>query len=183
MAYDFNPFKGKANEVIEWLKKECATLRTGRATPAILDSVKVESYGSMMSLSQVASIVAEDAQSLRIAPWDASLIRDIEKAIMVANLNLSTSVDDKGVRVFFPALTGETRALLIKTAKAKLEDARVSLRGERERVINDIKTKEKEGTITEDEKFRLNTEVQKIVDETNKKLDDIIDKKEKEIAS
>jgi ribosome recycling factor len=92
-------------------------------------------------------------------------------------------VDDKGVRVFFPELTGETRTLLAKTAKGKLEDARISLRQEREKVITDVKTKEKDGLITEDERFRITTDLQKIIDDVNVKLDELLAKKEKEIAS
>jgi len=183
MAYDFSQFKTKTNDVVEWLKKEYSSLRTGRATMSILDNVKVESYSSFMPISQVASITAEDARSLRVSPWDASLIKEIEKAIMVANLGVSTAVDDKGVRVFFPELTGETRTLLAKTAKGKLEDARISLRQEREKVITDVKTKEKDGLITEDERFRITTDLQKIIDDVNIKLDELLAKKEKEIAS
>lgn len=183
MAYDLNPFKTKANESLEWLKKEFSGLRTGRATPTILDIVKVESYGSFMPVSQVAAISVEDARSLRIAPWDATMIKEIEKAIMVANLGVSVSVDDKGVRVSFPELTGETRTLLMKTAKGKLEEARVSLRQERDKVMNDVKAKEKASTLTEDERFRIEKDVQKIIDDSHKKLEELLEKKEKEISA
>lgn len=183
MAYDLNPFKTKANESLEWLKKEFGGLRTGRATPAILDTVKVESYGSFMPISQVAAISVEDARSLRIAPWDSTVIKEIEKAIMLANLGVSTSVDDKGVRVSFPELTSETRSLLMKTAKAKLEEARVSLRQERDKVMNDVKAKEKASALTEDDRFRIEKDVQKIIDDSHKKLEELLEKKEKEISS
>ena len=183
MAYDLNPFKAKANESIEWLKKEFGGLRTGRATPAILDVVKVESYGSFMPVSQVAAISVEDARSLRIAPWDSTLIKDIEKSIMLANLGVSTSVDDKGVRVIFPELTTETRALLMKTAKAKLEEARISLRQERDKVMTDVKAKEKASTLTEDDRFRIEKDVQKVIDDSQKKLEELLEKKEKEISA
>jgi len=183
MAYDLNPFKTKANESLEWLKKEFGGLRTGRATPAILDTVKVESYGSLMAISQVAAISVEDARSLRIAPWDPTVIKEIEKSIMLANLGVSTSVDDKGVRVIFPELTSETRALLMKTAKGKLEEARISLRQERDKVMTDVKAKEKASALTEDDRFRIEKDVQKIIDDSQKKLEELLEKKEKEISA
>ncbi|MCX6717108.1 MAG: ribosome recycling factor [Candidatus Taylorbacteria bacterium] len=183
MAYDFKVLKEKVKGVEEWLKKEYTGLRTGVASPSILDGILVESYGARLPINQVANIGIEDARVIRISPWDKSQSKAIEKAIMVANLGISLSVDDKGVRVFFPELTTERRGLLIKTAKAKLEDARVNLRGIREEVWGDIQIKEKEGKMTEDEKFRNKNDMQKVVDEANKALEVLLEKKEKEINS
>ncbi len=183
MAYDFKQFKEKTNNVVVWLQKECTGIRTGRATPAILDSVMVESYGSRGPISQVASISVEGATALRIAPWDSTASKDIEKAIVAANLGLSVVVDDKGVRVIFPELSAERRASLIKLAKEKLEEARKTLRMERDKVWSEIQKGEKEGEIREDEKFRLKKEMEKIGDEVQAKLEELIAKKEKEITN
>ncbi len=181
MAYNFSDLKKKVKDVEVWLGKEYAGIRTGRATPSILDNVKVESYGEMMPISQLASITTEGAKSLRVVPWDLSVNKAIEKAIIESNLGLSVALDDKGVRVMFPDLTADRRQSLIKLSTQKLEDARISLRKERDTVWNDIQKKEEEGTVTEDEKFRLKTEMQKIVDETGKKLQEMADKKEQEM--
>jgi len=183
MAYNFSEFKQKAKDVEEWLRKELSTVRAGRANPSILDGVMVESYGAMTSINQLANIVGEDARSIRITPWDMSQAKSIEKAIFVANLGLSIMIDDKGVRVLFPELTSERRVALIKVAKQKHEDAKVTLRMEREKIWEEIQKKEKEGGVSEDEKFRLKNEMQKIVDETTKKLEETIEKKEKEITA
>jgi ribosome recycling factor len=125
----------------------------------------------------------EDARVLRVAPWDMSVSKDIEKAIITSDLGLSVSVDDKGLRVIFPELTGERRVSLVKLTKQKLEDAKITLRGEREKVIKDIDNKEKEGEISEDEKFRLKAELQKLLDESTRNLESMFEKKEKEISS
>lgn len=183
MAYNFSELKKGLGEVEVWLSKEYAAIRTGRATPSILDHVLVSSYGSMMPINQVASITSEGPRGLRVVPWDTTVNKAIEKAIVDADLGLSVSMDEKGVRVLFPELTAERRQSLIKLAKQKLEDARVSLRKVRDQVWNDIQEKENAGTITEDEKFRLKTEMQKTVDETNKKLQAFEERKEQEMMS
>ncbi|OGD68027.1 ribosome recycling factor [Candidatus Campbellbacteria bacterium RIFCSPLOWO2_01_FULL_34_15] len=182
MAYDFSKFKKELSEIESWLTKEYTTIRTGMASPALLDSVKVESYGSFMPINQLATVGTEDARTIRVSPWDKSQVRGIEKAINDANLGVSVASDSAGVRVIFPELTSERRVLLIKSAKEKLEKARVSLRGEREKVWEDIQKKEKNGEMGEDEKFSLKEEMQKYVDETNRKFEEIFSKKEKEIS-
>ncbi len=182
MAYNFTQFKQGTKDIEEWLKRELSTIRTGRATPAILDGVRVEAYGSDMSIMELANISVEDARVLRIAPWDMSQAKSIEKGIIASDLGLSVSVDDKGLRVMFPELTSDRRVSLVKVAKQKLEDARVTLRTEREKVMKDLEKQEKEGVISEDEKFRLKTELQKMLDDTNRMLDEAFAKKEKEIT-
>src|SRR3954471_18879422 len=102
MAYDFNPFKKQLAGAEEWLKKEFQQIRTGQASPAILDGVKVQVYGAPMALKEVASVMIEGSRSIRVAPWDKAQIKEIEKAITVANLGVSTVVDGDGVRVNFP---------------------------------------------------------------------------------
>jgi ribosome recycling factor len=183
MAYSFEQLKKSIIDIEEWLKKEFAQIRTGRATPIILDAVKVESYGSQMAIRDVAGVTIEDSRTLRIVPWDMSQVKSIEKGIIDAGLGLSVSVDDKGLRVIFPELTAERRTSLAKIANQKHEEARIRLRMTREEVKSDVEAKMKSGSIGEDEKFRYQTELQKHIDEANKKLDELAEKKEQEILS
>lgn len=168
--------------VIDWLGKEYAGIRTGQAAPALLDSIRVESYGTLMPINQVGSIGIEDARTLRIAPWDSSVVSAIERAINDANLGVSVATDSSGLRVIFPELTSERRAQLLKLAKAKLEDARVSVRAARDEAIKSIEARQKQGEMSEDEKFSQKESIQKQVDATNTKLDGIYSAKEKEIS-
>ncbi|KKR46335.1 MAG: Ribosome-recycling factor [Parcubacteria group bacterium GW2011_GWA1_40_21] len=183
MLYDFSKLKSKTKEVEEWLKKEYTGIRTGMAAPALLDSVVVESYGSRMGIKEMASVSIEDARSLRVSPWDISQVAAIEKAITLANLGVSIRADEKGLRVLFPELTTERRTALVKVANAKLEEARVSLRSARDEVWSEIQKKERDGEMGEDDKFRLKTEMQKIIDDASKKLEEVVAKKDKEIMS
>jgi len=163
------------------LGKEYMGLNVGRASPSVLDGVTVESYGARAPLKNVASITTEDPKTLRISPWDKNQIKEVEKAIASSNLGLSVSVDEVGIRVIFPQLTTETRAKLTRVLKEKLEEARITVRRERERIWEDVQKKEKEGKITEDEKFRAKDDLQKIIDEVNKNLEAIFSRKEKEV--
>ncbi|MEX0935195.1 MAG: ribosome recycling factor [Candidatus Paceibacterota bacterium] len=181
MTYDFSEFKKQINETRDWLANEFSSIRTGQASVGFLDGIKIDSYGTTTPLSQVASLSTEDARTIRISPWDTSQISDIEKAIVDAGLGVSVSTDEKGLRVNFPQLTEETRGEILKVAKGKYEEARVALRTARDEVWSDIQEKEREGDISEDDKFRLKEEMQKIVDEGNKTLDILFEKKEKEI--
>jgi ribosome recycling factor len=183
MAYDFKKLKDNIKGSEEWLKKEYSGLRTGIASPTILDSVVVEVYGSRLPINQVASIGIEDARVIRITPYDKTQSKAIEKAITVANLGVSVGTDEKGVRIFFPELTGDRRALMIKTAKAKLEDAKVNVRSFRDDTWSEIEEQEKAGGMGEDDKFRYKKEMQKIVDDGNASLETLFVKKEKEINS
>jgi ribosome recycling factor len=182
MAYDFKPFEKRIAELVDRAGKDLAGVRTGRAAPAILDSVQVESYGTRMSIPQVANISIEDARTLRIAPWDMSQAKEIEKAITVANLGLSVGSDERGIRVSFPELTSERRTQLMKLAKEKIEEARTALRSARDDVWSDIQKREKDGLMPEDDKFRAKEEMQKRVDAANQKFDEALVRKEKEIA-
>lgn len=183
MQYNFSNFKGELKKVEEFLSKEYSQLNIGRASPMILDSVSVESYGSLVPVKNVATVSIEDPKTLRIAPWDKTQIKAIEKGIMLADLGLSTAVDDTGIRVIFPQLTTETRQKLVKVLKDKLEESRIVVRKEREHVWDDVQAQEKEGKITEDEKFRAKEDLQKIIDETNKNLEAIFAKKEGEVMN
>lgn len=181
MAYNFLSFKDEVKRAEDWLKNEYSRISTGRASPMVLDGVMVESYGGHMPVKNVASITIEDPKTLRVAPWDKSQIKAIEKALIAGNLGLSVATDDAGLRVIFPQLTSETRVTLVKILKGKLEDGRISIRKSRDDVWNDIQDKEKAGEMSEDEKFRSKEELQKIVDEGNQNLEAIFEKKEKEV--
>jgi len=183
MTYDFKPFEKRIAEITERLQKELAQVRTGRATPAILDGVLVESYGTRMPINNVATVSVDDARTLRITPWNMSDGKEIEKAITLANLGLSVGMDERGVRVFFPELTSERREQLLKLAKEKVEEARTSLRKARDEVWSDIQKQEKDKKMGEDDKFRAKDEMQKRVDAANKQFDSALARKEKEISS
>lgn len=172
----------KLQEATKWLENEFSGIRTGQASPAILDSVKVESYGAYMPIPQVGSVGIEDARTLRISAWDTSIIPAMEKAIRDADLGVSLATDSSGIRVIFPELTGERRIQLVKLAKAKLEDARVTVRGIRDEVMKQIDGAQKGGDITEDDKYDLKDSIQKEIDSTNLTLENLFNKKEAEIS-
>jgi ribosome recycling factor len=180
--FNFSAFKEKAKEVESWLTLELKVLRTGRAVPAILDSVQVEAYGGKMSIKELATILLEDPRTIRVEPWDKTQGKEIEKAIISSNLGLGVSADNKGLRIVFPELTSERREQLVKVAKQKLEEARMTLRSLRDKTWEEIQAKEKEGGMGEDDKFRLKEELQEFVDETNKKLEELLDRKVEEIT-
>jgi len=181
MQYNFSVFRNGLKKVEEFLSKEYSQLNIGRASPMVLDGIFTESYGSRVPLKNVANISIEDPKTLRITPWDKNQVKDIEKAIVSANLGLSVATDDMGIRVIFPQLTTETRQTLVKVLKEKLEEQRIAVRRERENVWEDIQLQEKNGKITEDEKFRAKEELQKIIDEANRNLEAHFEKKEKEV--
>ena len=183
MNYDFKIFDGKIAGAREWLAREYAGLRTGRASPAILDGISVSAYGSMAPIKQVANVGIEDARTLRVSAWDASIIKDIERAITAANLGIGTTADSSGLRITFPELTVERREQLVKIAKHKLEEARTAVRVARDETWKDIQEKEREGALTEDDKFQLKEELQKRVDNGNGELEKAFEKKEAEMSA
>jgi len=181
--YQFNDLKNNLSKVKEWFTGELAGIRTGRATVALLDSVRVDSYGAQSPLNQVAGVAVEDARTIRINPYDASQVKAVEKSISDADLGVSISTDERGLRVIFPELTSERRELLVKQVGKKLEEARISVRKDREEVWNDIQEKEKTGEMTEDEKFKSKEEMEKIISDFQKELEELADNKENEIKS
>ncbi|MFA6446148.1 MAG: ribosome recycling factor [Candidatus Paceibacterota bacterium] len=178
MPFDIKKIQKKGQETEQWLEKEFKNIRTGMATPSLLDPVMVESYGAHMPVSQVASISSDDPRSISVVPWDSSMIKPIEKAITMANLGVSVVVNDKGVRVIFPELTTDRRKDFVKIASTKLEEARVTLRKGRDEAIGDVQKMEKEGGMGKDDVFRAKGDIQKVVDATNKKLEEMFKKKE-----
>jgi len=156
-------------------------IRTGQATPALLDAIRVESYGSLVPLNQVGNVGVEDARTLRVAPWDVSQVHAIEKAIRDADLGVSVATDSAGLRVIFPELTSERRTQLMKLAKTKLEDARIAVRAVRDDAMKEIEKALKDGDISEDEKFSKKEAVQATVDTANRELEGLFAKKEQEL--
>jgi ribosome recycling factor len=171
----------KLEEVVQWLQKEFASIRTGQASPALLDGVSVESYGSYMKMNQVGSVNVEDARTLRISVWDKQAVAAIERTIREADLGVSTVADSDGVRVIFPELTSERRVQLMKLAKSKLEDARISVRAVRDEVMKSIDKQQKDGEISEDERFTHKETIQSKVDATNRTLETLFIQKEAEL--
>ena len=182
MAHDFSSLKVKIKETEEWLMRELAGIRTSRATPTLLDGVKPEAYGVRTPLAQIASVTVEDARTLRIIPYDPSLTKTIEKAIIDADIGISPSTDDQGLRVSFPELTAERRTQLTKLAKDKAEQARTTLRGHRTDAMKTLELAEKAREMGEDEVARLKSEVQKMIDAAGITVGDILKKKETEIT-
>jgi ribosome recycling factor len=181
--YNFSPFKEKTKEVENWLAKEFSVLRTGRAAPSILDAVQVEAYGGRMNVRELATVLIEDARTIRVEPWDKTQTKNIEKAIIASNLGLSVNSDEKGLRITFPELTSERREQLAKVAKQTLEEARVTLRALRDKTWEEIQAKEKEGGMGEDDKFRFKDELQKLVDAANNNLEQLFARKAAEIQT
>ncbi|MGH7249415.1 MAG: ribosome-recycling factor [Minisyncoccia bacterium] len=181
MQYNFSSFKAELKKAEEFLAKEYNQMNIGRASPMVLDGLTIESYGSYIPLKNAASVSIEDPKTLRISPWDKNQVKSIEKAIISSNMGLSVATDDAGIRAIFPQLTTETRQTLAKVLKEKLEEERITVRREREVVLEDIEKKEKEGKLTEDERFRAKEELQKIIDEVNGNLEKIFKRKEGEV--
>lgn len=173
--------KQKFRDVSDWLAKEYTGIRTGQASVSFLDSIRVESYGSILPLQQVGSISIEDSRTLRVAPWDSGQITAIEKAVQEADLGVSVATDSAGLRIIFPELTSERRVQLLKLAKGKLEDSRVSVKAIRDDFMKEIEKQFKAGEIGEDEKFSQKDSIQKEVEETNRNLESLFNKKEAEL--
>jgi ribosome recycling factor len=181
MAYNIKTFVTRGEEIVKWLEREFSGIRTGRATPALLDMVLVESYGTRVPIQQIGSVSVEDARTLRISVWDQTAIKAAEKAITEADLGVSVVADGSGIRVIFPELTSERRVQLLKIAKAKLEESRVSIRGARDEAIKEIDALQKAGEMSEDERFSAKEDLQKKVDTFNNTLGNLLELKEKEI--
>jgi len=177
--FDFN---ARGKEIVSWLQQEYSGIRTGQAAPALLDSVKVDSYGSKMPINQIGTVSVEDARTLRISIWDASQVKSVETAIHEADLGVSLAVDSSGMRVIFPELTSDRRVQLQRLAKQKHEDARVSVRSARDEAMKEIERQEKEGEMSEDERFNAKETIQEQVTALNKQLDELLAAKEEEIT-
>ncbi len=178
-----HPHNPEFQKTIEHLKSEISTLRTGRAHPALLDGVMVEAYDSRQGLAGLASINTPDARTLIIEPWDKSILKNIEKGIQEANLNLNPVVQGQQIRLTLPMLTEETRRGLVKILGEKMEQARKSVRNVREAAKADVLKGEKDGEINEDEKYKLLEQLDKTAAGMNERIKNIGEEKEKEIMT
>jgi ribosome recycling factor len=166
---------------VEALRREFATVRTGKATPALLDTVKVEAYGSTVPLNQVASVSAPEPRLLVVQPWDRGMLGPIEKGIQTSDLGLNPANDGKIIRVPIPALTEERRREYVRLLHKMAEEGRVSIRHARKEANDEIKRRQKDGEISEDDARREQDEVQKLTDRYIQQLDDLLRHKEAEV--
>ncbi|NLO96626.1 MAG: ribosome recycling factor [Peptococcaceae bacterium] len=173
--------EGKMKKTVDVLRKDLVSIRAGRANPAILEKVTVDYYNTPTPINQLATVSVPEPRMLIIQPWDKSVIKDIEKAIMKSDLGLTPSNDGNVIRLAIPQLTAERRAEIVKTVKKKAEEARVAVRNVRRELIDDIKEMEKQKTISEDESKKGQEKAQKLTDKYIKEIDEILEKKEKEI--
>ncbi len=181
MNFDFTKTREAFADAEAYLKQEYLQISTGRANPALLDGVMLDSYGSLQPIKNVASINVEDARSMKVSPWDKGQIKDIEKALHDSGLPFSIAVDDSGVRLTIPQLTEENKKSLVRMIKEKLESARVKIRNIRHESLKEIEEGESRGDYAEDAMKRFKDELQKMVDETNKNLEEIFANKEADI--
>jgi ribosome recycling factor len=173
--------KSRMDKTLDSLKKELNKVRTGRASVSLLDSVRVEYYGTLTPLNQLATVSTPESRLITIQPWDTKAIGDIEKAILRSDLGLPPVNDGKIIRINIPMLTEERRKELVKVVSRMVEDSKVALRNHRRDINEKLKDFKKNKTISEDDFFRLQEEVQKVTDEWIKKSDGIKTAKEKEI--
>jgi ribosome recycling factor len=173
--------KGKNAKLIEALKRELGRLRTGRASPSLLDGVKAEYYGSQLALNQVATITVVEGRTLVLSPWDKAALAEIEKAIQKSDLSLTPVNDGKVVRISLPAPTEERRKELVRQAKKIAEESRVLIRNSRRDGNEAVKKLQKDGKLSEDELKRVEGEIQKLTDQFIGEVDSVLAHKEKEI--
>jgi len=175
------PINEKMEKTISVLAEELGTLRAGRANPAILNKVMVEYYGVPTPLSQIANISIPEARLIVVQPWDASMLKEIEKEIIKADIGIMPNNDGKVIRLAFPELNEERRKELVKNVKKMGEESKVSLRSIRRDAIDSVKEQKKNNEITEDEVKLAETEIQKITDKFVEEVDKIVAAKEKEV--
>ncbi|MBW2149610.1 MAG: ribosome recycling factor [Deltaproteobacteria bacterium] len=173
--------RSEMKEAIEFLKREMGKVRTGRASPHLLDGIKVNYYGTPTPLNQLATISIPESRLIAIQPWDINSIGEIEKAIQKSGLGLNPSNDGKIIRITIPALTEERRKELAKVVRKLAEEGKIQVRNARRDANEMLKSLKKDKEISEDEMFRAQDEVQKITDEFIKKVDELLQAKEKEI--
>ena len=174
--------KDQMKNAIKHLERELSHIRAGKASPNMLDGVKVESYGTTIPLNQLSSISTPDPRTILVQPWDKNTMKDIEKAIMDANLGFNPQSDGSVLRINVPALTEERRKELVKQAKESTENAKISIRNIRKSAKDDAKKLEKNG-LAEDEEKRLEDDIQKLTDEYTAKADEYLEAKENDIMT
>lgn len=182
MKAELNVYEEKMKKTLDVLSKELAAVRAGRANPAVLDKITVEYYGAPTPLSQVASVSTPDPRTLSVQPWDASVLRELEKAIQTSDLGINPQNDGKQIRLSFPPLTEERRKELIKSVAKTGEDSKVALRNIRRDAIDKFKAAHKKSEMTEDELHEGEDKMQKLTDKYVKEVDAMLAKKSKELA-
>lgn len=179
---EYQEFEQKMKKTCEALESQLATIRAGRANAAVLNQIQVDYYGTPTPINQVASIATPDPRSLLIQPWDATLIKPLEKAILASDLGINPQNDGKMIRLVFPPLTEERRKDLVKQTKKYGDEAKVAIRNIRRDAIDKFKKQQKASEITEDDYKDIEKDVQKLTDDFTKEIDKIMDKKEKELT-
>lgn len=180
---DYTNLKERMEKSIGAFKEKLSEIRAGRANPAILNKVKIDYYGTPTPINQVAGVSVPEARLIVIQPWDVSVLKDIEKAILASDIGLNPNNDGKVIRLAFPELTEERRKELAKEIRKIAEEAKVAIRAIRRDGIDEAKVKQKNSEITEDELKSAETEIQKITDKYIDEIDKILADKEKEIMS
>lgn len=180
---EIKSMKQKFEQVMEKLKEDFMQIRTGRATTGLVENVMVTYYGSTVALKQMATLTIPDPSSILIQPWDANALGDIELAIQNVNLGLNASSDGHSLRVILPAMTEERREELIRNISRKGEEARIAFRNIRGEVWDRVKKMEKSGDLTEDDRYSAEEELNKYIDEYNKKVEQLIEEKEKDLRA
>lgn len=180
---DFNEIENKMNKTIEVFKTNLSEIRAGRANPAILNKVSVEYYGTPTPINQVAGISVPEARMIVIQPWDASILKDIERAILAADIGINPNNDGKVIRLVFPELTEERRKDLVKDIKKMAEESKVAVRAIRREGIDKAKVMQKDGELTEDDLRSAEDNIQKLTDKKIDEIDKVLADKEKEILT
>ena len=180
---DYNIIKEKMNKSIDNLREKFAEVRAGRANPAILNKVSVEYYGTPTPINQVAGISVPEARLIVIQPWDASILKEIEKAILASDIGINPNNDGKVIRLSFPELTEERRKELVKDIKKMAEESKVAVRAIRRDGIDKAKAMQKNSEITEDDLRAAEEDIQKLTDKKIDQIDKILEAKEKEILT
>jgi ribosome recycling factor len=175
--------KADFQKAVEFFKKDIGSIRTGRANTAVLEGIQVEAYGAKTPLVGLANVAVADARSLIVSPWDRNILKDVEKAIIEAGLGLGVVNEGDKIRLTIPAMTEENRKELVKRLNEKTEQAKISVRQNREAIKTAIEKAEKDKAISEDDKFRFMEELEEEVKKINEELKGIRDKKEKEIMT
>jgi ribosome recycling factor len=170
-------------KIIEKLKQEISILRTGQANPVLLEEIMVDCYGSRMPLKQLAAISARDSRILVVQPWDKSIFKNIEKAVSESVPGLGVAAESEIIRISLPAPSEETRKQMVKTLNQKAEESRVAIRIKRDEAWKEIQELTQAGKIREDDKFRGKDELQKLIDEYNNKIEEMSERKEREIMT
>lgn len=180
---DLTIYEDKMGKTLDSMKEDFSTIRAGRANPHILDKIKVDYYGSPTALQQVANISVPEARMIQIQPWESSLIKEIEKAILVSDLGITPNNDGKVVRLIFPELTEDRRKELVKDIKKKGENAKVVVRNVRRDANDAFKKQNKASEISDDELKNLENDIQKLTDKYIDLIDKAIEEKSKEILT